>query len=304
MIFTVFTPTYNRAHSLHRVYNSLCNQTFTDFEWVIVDDGSSDNTKQLIDGWITEGQCSIRYEFQPNKGKHVAINHGVGLAKGDLFLIADSDDGFPANALEILYEHWCAIPEKQRAEFTGVTGLCADEQGQIIGDKFPDSVFDSNSADIYYRYGIRGEKWGFHRTDVMKAFPFPEPEDVRFVPEGLIWNAIGRQYKTRFVNDIVRDYYQGADDQLTKRSSANISSVRIFNAQMLDADIDYFLHAPWTICKIGIQGARFSFHQNDSFIMQITRLSHWGARLIWITVMPIGFGLYFFDPKRVANPND
>jgi glycosyltransferase involved in cell wall biosynthesis len=304
MIFSVFTPTFNRAYTLHRVYDSLCQQSLADFEWIIVDDGSSDNTQQLVDAWIAEGRISIQYLFQPNSGKHVAINRGVKLAKGDLFLIADSDDGFPANALEILHSHWCAIPDEQRPRFTGVTGLCADEQGQIIGDIFPEDVFDSNSADIYYRFGIRGEKWGFHRTEVLRNFPFPEPEDVRFVPEGVTWNAIGRHYKTRFVNDIVRNYFQGADDQLTQRSITNISSVRVFYARMLDADIDYVIYAPWAVCKIGIQGARYSFHQKDSIVTQIGRLDHWCARLVWISVMPIGFALYLFDPKQVANLND
>ena len=104
--------------------------------------------------------------------------------------------------------------------------------------------------------------------------------------------------KTRFVNDIVRDYFQGADDQLTQRSAASIAPVRIFYAQILDSDIDYLIHAPWTICKIGIQGVRFSFHQKDSIVTQIRRLSHWGARLVWITVLPIGFMFYLFDPKQ------
>ena len=302
MIFTIFTPTYNRAHSLHRVYNSLCNQTFTNFEWVIVDDGSKDNTQQIVDAWIAEGNFPIHYSFQPNSGKHVAINQGVKLAKGDLFLIADSDDGFPANALEKMHSHWCAIPDAQRSDFTGVTGLCVDEQGQIIGDRFPADIFDSNSPDIYYRHGIRGEKWGFHRTDVLKAFPFPEPEDARFVPEGLIWNAIGRHYKTRFVNDIVRDYFQGADDQLTQRSAASIAPVRMFYVKILDADIDYLIHAPWTICKIAIQGVRFSFHQKDGMVTQIRRLSQWRTRLVWVMVMPIGFVLYLFDPKQPVQP--
>lgn len=304
MLFTIFTPTFNRGYSLHRVYHSLCQQTLTDFEWIIVDDGSSDNTRHIVDGWISEGRFSIQYKFQPNSGKHVAVNQGVRLASGELFLIADSDDKFPANALELMYDHWCDIPYKERSKFTGVTGLCADEQGQIIGDKFPADVFDSNSADIYYRYGIRGEKWGFHRTDVLRAFPFPEPEDVSFIPEGLIWNTISRHYKTRFVNKIVRAYFLGADDQLTKRSSATISPVRIFYAQMLDADIGYMTHAPWIICKLAIQGSRFSFHQNDSFLMQIRRLSQWRARLVWVMVMPIGFGLYLFDQKQPANIDD
>ena len=90
--FTVFTPTYNRAATLARVYESLQRQTFTDFEWIIVDDGSTDETAELVQQWRSESSFPIRYIWQPNQGKHVAFNRGVELARGELFLPHDSDD--------------------------------------------------------------------------------------------------------------------------------------------------------------------------------------------------------------------
>ena len=106
MRFTVFTPSYNRAHTLDRVYSSLCAQTFTDFEWVIVDDGSTDGTADLVASWRKEHPFPIIYEKQSNQGKHIAVNRGAQLARGELFLIADSDDAFPSNALQIFHKAW------------------------------------------------------------------------------------------------------------------------------------------------------------------------------------------------------
>lgn len=98
--FTVFTPTYNRWHTLHRVYYSLSSQTFKDFEWLIVDDGSTDDTKNLVQNWQKKSKFTIRYYYQPNLGKTAALNRGVKLALGKLFLILDSDDGCIPKALE------------------------------------------------------------------------------------------------------------------------------------------------------------------------------------------------------------
>ena len=106
MIFTVFTPTFNRAHTLHRVYTSLCSQTFTNFEWLVVDDGSEDGTEKLVMRWKKEAPFPVRYKKQKNSGKHMATNHGVSSARGELFVIADSDDEFLPNALKIFYDEW------------------------------------------------------------------------------------------------------------------------------------------------------------------------------------------------------
>ena len=104
-IFTVFTPTYNRAHTLSRVYKSLADQTFKNFEWLIVDDGSTDGTKVLIEKWTEEASFPIRYFYQENQGKHIAHNLGVKKARGELFLSLDSDDTCVPEALERFNYH-------------------------------------------------------------------------------------------------------------------------------------------------------------------------------------------------------
>ena len=113
MLFTIFTPTFNRAHTLHRVYNSIKKQTLKDYEWLIIDDGSTDNTKSLISKWNNENDFSIIYKYKKNQGKHLAINDGVKIANGRFFLIADSDDSFPKDSLKTMYDFWLSIPKKK-----------------------------------------------------------------------------------------------------------------------------------------------------------------------------------------------
>lgn len=298
MQFTVFTPTFNRSHTLYRVYESLCKQTFTDFEWLIVDDGSTDGTAELVFDWQRQERLPIRYKKQTNQGKHIAVNLGAKLALGDLFLIADSDDSFPANALQTFACAWDKIPALDRGQFTGVTGLCVDPTGKIIGDKYPTDIFDSTPADCFYRHGIKGEKWGFHRTDVIRKYPFPPLKEVKYFSEGIIWNLIGRSFKTRYINQVVRIYHNDAGDQITQRNPFEQSAGRIFYALSLDSDIDYFTAAPWLIFKIAAQGVRFSYHQNDSVVVQFSRLVKWRAKLIWLAALPVGFALFLQDRSR------
>jgi len=113
-LFTLFTATFNRAHTLHRVYESLVCQTLRDFEWLIVDDGSTDSTREVVEGWQSEAAIPIRYYHQPNAGYHIAFNRGVELARGELFLSLGSDDACKPYALERFYHHWMAIPETER----------------------------------------------------------------------------------------------------------------------------------------------------------------------------------------------
>src|SRR4051812_21992642 len=115
--FTVFTATYNRVGTLHRVYDSLLKQTFKDFEWIIVDDGSTDKTRELVENWQQTASFPIRYFWQKNQHKKTAFNKGVIEAKGKLFLNADNDDEFASNTLETFYYHWKNIPENEREDF-------------------------------------------------------------------------------------------------------------------------------------------------------------------------------------------
>jgi glycosyltransferase involved in cell wall biosynthesis len=208
--FTVFTPTYNRAGLLPRVYSSLSRQTFKDFEWLVVDDGSTDNTKEVIESLAKGADFAIRYIWKPNGGYHTAINEGVKHARGMFFAILDSDDWYVDDALEKMFAVWNSIEDAEQLTCSGVCGLCAYENGQIVGSKFPSDVWDSDDFEAKNVHRIEGDKKGFKRTDVMRQFPFPE--DIgRFVSQSTVWNRIGNAYSTRFVNRVfaIKEYRTG-----------------------------------------------------------------------------------------------
>jgi len=203
--FTVFTPTFNRVHTLHRVYEGLREQTFRDFEWLIIDDGSFDGTGELVDTWMRQANFPIRYFWQENGGKHRARNFAILKARGRFIFTWDSDDECVPNALERMKFHWDNIPEEKQPFFAGVAGLCVDkESGAIIGTRFPHDVFDSDMFTIREKYRVRGDKCGFQRTDVMREFPFPEIVGETFITEAVVWYPIARKYKTRFFNEVLR----------------------------------------------------------------------------------------------------
>lgn len=240
MLITVFTPTYNRAYRLGALYESLCKQTFRDFEWLIVDDGSTDNTRELVEGWISENKIDIRYIAQPNGGKHRAINRGVKEAEGTLFFIVDSDDILPDDSLEVISAHYQLI--KGRPGFGGLCGLKAYYDGSPVGNKPDFGVLECTNYDIRYKYKIKGDLAEVFYTDVMKEFPFPEIDGERFCPEILVWNRISSKYRIHYFDTPVY-YCEYLEDGLT----ASIVKVRIKSpigacmtyAEMVNAPIPF-----------------------------------------------------------------
>lgn len=197
MIITVFTPTYNRAHLLPRLFESLVKQSYRDFEWIIVDDGSSDNTSEVINE--LDAEFPIRYYRKENGGKHTAINLGTKLAKGELFFIADSDDTLMDSALQSVADQWSKV--KQSPQIGGVVGLDVNSKnGEIIGGGLPQDVIDCDATEIRYRYHVRGDLKEVFKTDVLREYPFPEIKGERFCPEQLVWFRIAQRYKLRYVN--------------------------------------------------------------------------------------------------------
>lgn len=292
--FTVFTPTYNRVGPLTRVFASLAVQTFRDFEWVIVDDGSTDGTEAQVREWIEQADFPIRYFWQRNGHKKAAFNRGVREARGTLFLCADSDDAYPPDALQIFVHQWCNIPESERQRFTGVCGLCVDEQGRLIGDKFPEDVFDSDSLELRYRRRVRGEKWGFNRTDVLRDHPFPDMLPG-YVPEGVIWSRIARSYRTRFVNRVVRVYFS-TEDSITvtgtslKQKRANAFGQAYWAREILCNQLRWFRFSPGWFVKAAANYTRFKLHLSVSAAETLSHLNLDGVtpRILVIALWPIG----------------
>jgi glycosyltransferase involved in cell wall biosynthesis len=212
MKYTVLTPTYNRQHTLSRVFESLQVQTLRDFEWIIVDDGSTDDTGSLVKSWKTF--FPIRYVWKPNGGKHSAINVGVSMARGEFLVIFDSDDACTPNALERFHYHWQLIPDLSR--FATLGCLCRTPEGSIVGEPFPAACIDAFTLADQVRYS-KWERWRMDRTEVLRKFPFPEGE--LFVPESLIWNRISKEYAQRFFNEALR-IYEPQPDSLSHKGFA------------------------------------------------------------------------------------
>ena len=289
-IFTVFTATFNRAHTLPRVYDSLTRQTLRSFEWVVVDDGSTDGTRDLVEGWAARAAFPVRYLYQPNAGKPAALNRGVQVARGELFLNLDSDDTCVPTALERLLHHWHAIPEAERSQFTGVTGLCLDERGKLHGRPYRRAVMDSDSLEMHFRYRDRWERWGFHRTDVLRAFPFPVDPDARFVSESVVWFRIARRYRTRFVNEALRLYHvaERRPDQLTALSRGAMRGRLPYHVMVLTELREWWRPAPLEFVRSALAYSRYSYTLGVGRTEQL-RSVHGPMRVLVALAQPAGW---------------
>ncbi len=292
-MITVFTPTYNRAKLLSRLYKSLCKQTYRDFEWVIVDDGSVDDTHYVVESFMNgndnengNNNFPIRYLYQENGGKHRAINRGVREAKGDVFFIADSDDWLPVNALKIVNDQYEKIADDK--QIAGLCGLDAYEDGRIAGSGFPFEKKVATTIEIRNRYGVIGDLKEVFKTIVLKEFSFPEIKDEKFCPEVLVWNRIARKYDLLFFNHVIYSVeYQndGITSNIVKaRMKSPIASMMCYQ-EMNELDIPLLQRL-----KAAINYWRFRFCSNSA--------SKPVLKWYWNWAMPVGYMLHLKDVKR------
>lgn len=197
-MLTICTPTYNREYLLHDLYKSLCNQTVNDFEWIIIDDGSTDDTEKTVNKWITvRNDFPIIYIKKENGGKHTALNIGIEEAKGDFFIIVDSDDYLSEDAVEIIHREFEKLPE---AKYAGIGFNKIFENGDIVGKTFSGIYVDASNLERS-KYSIEGDKAEVFFTKVIKKYRFPVFENERFLTEALLWNRIANDgYKIRWIN--------------------------------------------------------------------------------------------------------
>lgn len=217
MRITVFTPTYNRAHIIENLYRSLQRQTFCDFEWLIVDDGSADNTEALVSAWQREdNKFPVRYCKKENGGKHTAINKALELAEGELFFVMDSDDYLTDDALEKLAAWESELPKN--GTFCGVAGNLGTSETET-----PNRVFEGeyHEGTLLDRYSVvDGERAMVFYTDIHRKYPYPVFDGERFMTEAVVYNRMAADgYKMRFYNDIVC-VYEYQPDGLTRTGSS------------------------------------------------------------------------------------
>lgn len=285
MYFTVFTPTYNRMNVLKRLYESLKKQTFQDFEWIVVDDGSTDDTQKIMNDILQDNKSfKIVYEKKENGGKHTAINRGIELAQGEFFFIVDSDDYLPEKSLEIIHRYTEQI--KTNLHYAGVAGLRGNSNGNTwnhfgVGSKVTSNneylrreYLDATSFEYRYKYKIYGDRAEVVRTALLKMHPFPTYEGERFVTEGLLWSVLSHEgYLFRWFNQIVYITEEYRTDGLTK----NIKKVHRGSPRGM-RDYDNFLVSCRELplrerLRAGVDYFVSGFQANDSSVILIKNFS-------------------------------
>ena len=198
---TVFTQAYNRAHTLPRTYESLCNQKCKDFCWLIIDDGSTDDTEQLVKGWMEKDNgFEIQYIYKENGGMHTAHNMAYENITTELNVCVDSDDCMAEDGVAKILKKWDEVKD---SGYAGIIGLDADMNGKIIGKSFPKSMKETTLMG-YYAMGGAGDKKLVYRTDIIKKYPpYPVFEGEKYVALAYKYRLIDQDYKLAVLPQIL-----------------------------------------------------------------------------------------------------
>ena len=296
-LITVCTPTYNRAHTLPRLHESLCTQTFRDFEWLVVDDGSTDDTAGVVADLAAVSPFRVEYRHQENAGKHIALNRAAEVCRGTFLAIVDSDDWYLPSCLERLKHHWETIPDP--GAFAEVQGLCADPHGRLLGDAYPVDVFDSDYFTLTQVLRIRGDRAGMIRVDVLRAHPFPEEFRSVLVPEAIVLNRIARRYRIRGFNEVIaqKEYLPTGLSGDARRRPADAAAPRVLLLQELLAMAEARPLPIGTRVRAYANLTRYGLHDARG-LRELCRLAP--NRRVWAATLPLGGALYFRDRLRDA----
>lgn len=279
---TILTPTYNRASLLPRLFDSLLRQTNKDFEWIVVDDGSTDDTREVVANLKEKcgGAFPMGYVYKANGGKHMAINIGAERARGELLFIADSDDLLTDDALETVANSWHDISDDK--SFAGIAGLdITMDTREMIGSGLPQEHIDCNAIDIRYRHHVTGDMKEVFRTEVLREFPFPEFAGERFCPEQLVWFRMARRYRLRYINKpiYIADYQpDGITAGITRARMRNPSASMLTYAELTECPVPFLVKV-----KAAINFWRFWHCRTaTSVVPRVALRWHWLRPLGWM----------------------
>lgn len=300
-LISVFTPSYNRASTLPMLYSSLVSQTYKNFEWIIIDDGSTDDTKNLVESWINENTINIRYFFQDNNGKHIAMNNAVNKAKGFFFTTVDSDDFLDSKALEILINAWNEIPEIDWNHFISVKSNCFDtNSGECLGPVFGSGQLVANYLDARYKLKINVEMQSMSRTEALKEYPNPnitggqKNGGLRYYPETIWQDLAARKYKTKFISETTCGYRTDSPETLLGRGKKYNRYRENFHLwkHIINDNSDYFWYSPKEFIKSYIGISMDSFFNKYSISKMIGGINTIPKRIICILFIPLGYIAY------------
>ena len=197
-MLTIFTPTYNRADKLNRLYESLSAQKCHDFEWLVIDDGSADNTRDVVKAFADKADFPVRYVYKENGGKHTAYNLALELACGDWFLCVDSDDMLAENAVEIILDS-----VRKTNTNTGFVAYKSDFSGRLLSGVFPEGLVRTQMHRLSMDYDCGGEFTLVFNTEFARQFPFPVFRGERFVTESVIYDRMDRHGQLDLLPEII-----------------------------------------------------------------------------------------------------
>lgn len=285
--FTIFIPTYNRAELLPRAFRSIEKQNFNNIDVLLVDDGSTDNTREVVDQWRCRVDFPVRYFWQENRGKARAYNAALDKLNGKFTVLLDSDDLLAPNALQILKKHWEDIPPDHRSKFAGVEGLCAEiNNGKISGDRFPKDVMDSDYLETRMRFKVFGDKKNAIRSEVMRQYPYPTFENERDIRMSIIWNRMARKFRMRYINEVIQliEYQaDGLSSNVRHRQFNSPRSYRLAFMEQLNEDFKYC--SVRQLFGFTRRYIRCSLHAGIGLIQQARDID---KKVMWLLALPSG----------------
>lgn len=288
-LISIFTPAYNRASLLPRLYESLKTQHVNNFEWIIVDDGSADDTEAVVHTFVEENVIPIRYIKKENEGKHLAINKGVELAKGELFFIVDSDDYLTPDATQLIANYYPKI--KHSDDFAGMSFRRGTSPTTYIGTNRTFDDIEASAFDFRYHYQIDGDMAEVFKTSVLRQYPFPKFLGEKFCTEGLVWNRIALKYQLLWTSHIIYigEYLAGGltDNNFIIRKNSPKTST-FFYSELSRMPIPFTQKI-----RAGINYWRFSRFVNKPFLEKWNEVNP----LYSIIALPLSLIFFIRDKK-------
>ncbi len=296
---SVITATWNRAHLLARCFASLCQQATLPLEWIVVDDGSTDATPDVLAGMARSAPFAVQCLRQPNAGKHRAVNLAAAAVRGDLALILDSDDRLTVQAVAVIQRNWREIPEDARAAYAGLVGHSADSNGVIIGRPFPSNGESVPPLRLFHSDRVQGDKLFVHRAELLKQHPFPTFSGEKFLSEGIVWDVLRKSYRYRLLHEalqIVEYQTDGLSATSLSTRVRNPAGARAYYQQLSSLDI------PWgRRMRSLINELRFAKHGG---VRSTQALAESSAPLASALLLPLGMLAAQIDRVRLRARRD